>query len=75
MPPSGGIMWGIRAWQCECGTHVKVMYEGSDVTTVRCPKPDCETKQIVPGKLTGFWFESDKHEWMRLDAIPLVVAE
>ena len=45
-------MLAVISWQCDCGTHVKVMYETQGVSTIRCPNSFCNFTRIITGRGT-----------------------
>jgi hypothetical protein len=55
---------------CDCGTHVKAMYEMDGSVVVRCPA--CATTQIVAGQVSKLWVEGPDEVWNPLEIQPLV---
>ena len=66
-------MLAVISWECDCGTHVKAMYETDGMTTIRCPKPGCRTKHLVSGKVSELWVENADHVWTPHEVASLVV--
>ena len=55
----------LITWRCDCGLHVKAMYETDGVTIVRCPDPQgkCKVTHPIGGRLTHLWRESSDQVW------------
>jgi hypothetical protein len=66
-------MLAIVSWQCDCGAHVKAMYETDGHTVVRCPTPSCKTKHLIDGNITQFWVEDTERRWTMHDVSELIV--
>ena len=66
-------MLAVVSWKCDCGTHVKVMYDTDGKTRVRCPT--CPKIHAVDGKISHLWVSSgnDDTKWTEQDASPLIV--
>ena len=63
----------IIAWRCDCGLHVKAMYEtDGGMTTVRCPDPQgkCKVTHPIGGSLTHLWHESSDQVWTSVRPVP-----
>ena len=43
-------MLSVISWECDCGTHLKAMYETEGRTTIRCPEPAAEPGISSTGK-------------------------
>ena len=58
-------MLSVVTWRCDCGLHVKAMYESDGTTTVRCPDPQgkCKVTHPIGGRLTHLWRESSDQVW------------
>jgi hypothetical protein len=66
-------MLAVVSWVCDCGAHVKVMYDTVGTTTIRCPNASCHNTHIVDGQISEVWIESAGGKWVRHDVLPLVV--
>lgn len=67
-------MLAVVSWVCECGTHVKVMYETDGSTTVRCPNAFCQKSYDVDGKISDLWANNeDEYKWTKQDVSRLIV--
>ena len=65
-------MLAVISWQCDCGTHVKVMYETEGVSTVRCPNTPCGSRRLITGRITSIWEDSGAG-WQTRDVTNLIV--
>ena len=65
-------MLAVISWQCDCGTHVKVMYETEGVSTIRCPNTFCNFTRIITGRVTSIW-EDNGGGWQVRDVTNLIV--
>ena len=64
-------MPAVILWACDCGTHVRALYEVDGATAVRCPKPPCKIKHLVSGRVTQLWVE-EAGIWTALEVAPFV---
>jgi hypothetical protein len=65
-------MLAVISWQCDCGTHVKVMYETEGVSTLRCPNGFCNCTRIVTGRVTSIW-EDNGGGWQVRDVAKFIL--
>jgi hypothetical protein len=66
----------VTSWLCDCGTHVKVMYDTNGMTRILCPDPNgkCTITHPVGGKVSHLWREGTDQLWQSLPVAPFVVA-
>jgi hypothetical protein len=60
-------------WRCDCGAGMRAVYKQSSAdTSIRCPKPGCQTEHTVHGEVldvhrqTGIdtWEHIPVSEWL-----------
>ena len=66
-------VWSVTSWVCECGAHVKVMYQTNGTTIIICPRPPCRIQHTVGGKISDIWMETADNIWTPIDPAPFTV--
>ena len=66
-------MLSAVSWVCECGTHVKVMYDTNGVTIPICPAPPCQIRHPVRGKISHVWLAGADQRWQPVDTTRYIV--
>lgn len=67
-------MLSVISWECDCGAHLKAMYETEGRTTIRCPEPVCRARHLVDGKVSNLWVQDANHVWQGREVAPLIVS-